>query len=131
MPVERGVCYIAAGGLHLCPHRKLNGDIVIRTPAHPETIFVPSVSVMMEAVLRVYGENTVGVLMTGIGDDGADQMVAIREAGGSTIAESEETAIVYGMPRVAIERGGAEIIAPHYEVARNIVQSVGILGAKK
>jgi two-component system chemotaxis response regulator CheB len=130
MTVERGVCYIAAGGLHLCPHRKLNGDIVIRTPVQPETIFVPSVNVMMQAVLAIYGDKTIGVLMTGIGDDGADQMVAIRGAGGVTIAESEETAIVYGMPRVAIERGGAAIIAPHYKLAQNIVDSVTKIGAR-
>jgi two-component system chemotaxis response regulator CheB len=131
MRVEPGVCYVAPGGLHLCPHRKANGDIVIRTPAQPETLFMPSVNVMMEAVLGAYRENTVGVLMTGIGDDGANQMVAIRQAGGATIAESEETAIVYGMPREAFERGGAEIVAPHYEVAQHIVQAVGRLGGRK
>jgi two-component system chemotaxis response regulator CheB len=86
MQVEPGVCYVAPGGLHLCPHRKSNGDIVIRTPALPQTLFIPSVDVMMQAVLAAYGQNTVGVLMTGIGDDGANQMVAIRQAGGETIA---------------------------------------------
>jgi two-component system chemotaxis response regulator CheB len=84
----------------------------------------------MQAVLQAYGSNTVGVLMTGIGDDGADQMVAIRQAGGITIAESEDTAVVYGMPREAIERGGAEVIVPHYEVAREITQAVGKVGAR-
>jgi two-component system chemotaxis response regulator CheB len=69
--------------------------------------------------------------MTGIGDDGADQMVRIRQAGGVTIAESEETAVVYGMPREAVERGGAEIVAPHYEMAQQIVQAVGKVGARK
>ena len=104
---------------------------MIRTPAQPHTLFVPSVNVMMEAVLATYGANTVGVLMTGIGDDGADQMVKIRGAGGFTIAESEETAIVYGMPREAVERGGADIVAPHYEVAQQIIQAVGKVGAKQ
>ena len=76
-------------------------------------------------------KNTIGVLMTGIGDDGADQMVAIRQAGGATIAESEETAVVYGMPREAFERGGADIVAPSYEVAQQIVQAVGRIGGRK
>ncbi len=49
---------------------------------------------MMASVLSIYGTDTIGVLMTGIGDDGADQMVAIRQAGGHTIAESEQTAVV-------------------------------------
>jgi len=131
MAVQAGCCYVAPGGLHLCPHHKTNGDIVIRTPSQPKTLFVPSVNVMMQAVLETYGANTVGVLMTGIGDDGADQMVRIRQAGGVTIAESEETAVVYGMPREAFERGGADIVAPHYEVAQKIIQAVGKVGTRQ
>jgi two-component system, chemotaxis family, protein-glutamate methylesterase/glutaminase len=128
MAVEPGICYVAPGGLHLCPHRKSSGEVVIRTPAQPETLFKPSVNVMMEAVLRTYGEKTVGVLMTGIGDDGASQMVAIRQAGGRTIAESAETAVVYGMPREAVERGGAEVVVPNYEIAGEIVKALGRVG---
>jgi two-component system chemotaxis response regulator CheB len=124
MSVEQGICYVAPGGKHLCLHRKMTGEVVIRTPTTPATLFVPSVGVMMESVLNIYGVDTIGVLMTGIGDDGADQMVAIKEAGGHTIAESEETAVVYGMPREAVERGGASVIAPSHEVAGEIVKRV-------
>jgi len=124
MSVEPSICYVAPGGMHLCLHRKMTGEIVIRTPTMPATLFVPSVSVMMESVLKVYGAETVGVLMTGIGDDGADQMVAIRNAGGHTIAESEQTAVVYGMPREAIERGGACVVAPSHQVAGEILKAV-------
>jgi len=126
--VEPGVCYVASGGLHLCPYRKSNGDIVIRTPAQPQTLFIPGVDVMMEAVLKAYGKYMVGVLMTGIGDDGATQMVAIREAGGRTIAESAETAVVYGMPREAAERGGADVVAPDYEIAAEIIRALERVG---
>jgi len=126
--VEPGTCYVAPGGLHLCPHRKSSGEVVIRTPAQPETLFKPSVNVMMDSVLRAYGQKTVGVLMTGIGDDGAAQMVAIRRAGGQTIAESAETAVVYGMPREAVERGGAEVVVPNYEIADEIVKALGRVG---
>jgi two-component system chemotaxis response regulator CheB len=124
MAVEQGICYVAPGGKHLCLHRKMTGEIVIRTPSTPATLFVPSVGVMMESVLSVYGADTIGVLMTGIGDDGADQMVAIKNAGGYTIAESEETAVVYGMPREAIERGGACAIAPSHQVAGEILKRI-------
>jgi len=124
MPVEPSVCYVAPGGMHLCLHRKMTGEMVIRTPTTPLTLFMPSVGVMMASVLNVYGIDTIGVLMTGIGDDGADQMVAIRRAGGYTIAESEQTAVVYGMPREAYERGGASVVAPSYEVAGAIVKAV-------
>jgi two-component system chemotaxis response regulator CheB len=131
MIVEPNTCYVASGGLHLCLYRKSTGEIVIRTPSQPQTLFVPSVNVMMKAVLETFGRNTVGVLMTGIGDDGADQMVAIRQAGGMTIAESEETAVVFGMPREAIERGGADVVVPHYQVAQQIVQAVARVGGKQ
>ena len=124
MPVEPSVCYVAPGGMHLCLHRKMTGEIVIRTPTTPVTLFMPSVSVMMDSVLKIYGKDTIGVLMTGIGDDGADEMVAIRKAGGFTIAESEETAVVFGMPREAAERGGACVVLPSHETAGEIVRAV-------
>jgi two-component system chemotaxis response regulator CheB len=71
-----------------------------------------------------YGAQTIAVLLTGMGDDGARAMTAIRAAGGHTIAESEETAIVFGMPKAAIERGGAEFILPAYAIGSKIVALV-------
>jgi two-component system chemotaxis response regulator CheB len=126
MVVEQSVCYVAPGGMHLCLHRKMTGEIVVRTPTVPATLFIPSVSVMMDSVLKIYGRDTIGVLMTGIGDDGADEMVAIRQAGGYTIAESEQTAVVFGMPREAIERGGACVVAPSQQVAGEILKAMRI-----
>jgi two-component system, chemotaxis family, protein-glutamate methylesterase/glutaminase len=125
--VHAGCCYVAGNNLHLCPYRKLSGEVVLRRPSQPRTLFVPGVGVMMDSVLSIYGRRTIGVLMTGIGDDGADQMVRIREAGGITIAESEESCVVFGMPYQAITRGGAEIVLPSWEIADRLVR---ILGAK-
>jgi two-component system chemotaxis response regulator CheB len=125
--VHAGCCYVAGNNLHLCPYRKLSGEVVLRRPSQPRTLFVPGVGVMMDSVLSIYGRRTIGVLMTGIGDDGADQMVRIREAGGVTIAESEESCVVFGMPYQAITRGGAEIVLPSWEIANRLVR---ILGAK-
>jgi two-component system chemotaxis response regulator CheB len=122
MQVHTGVCYVAPGEHQLLLYRKICGEVVIRTPSEPRTLFTPSVDVMMKAVLQAYGADTVGVLMTGIGDDGAEQMLAIRNAGGHTIAESEESAVVYGMPRQAIENGGACVIAPSWEIAGEILK---------
>jgi two-component system chemotaxis response regulator CheB len=123
-PVRAGHCYVAGDGLHLCPFRKASGEVVLRRPNHPKTLFMPGVGVMMESVLAVYGSRTIGVLMTGIGDDGADQMVSIREAGGVTIAESEESCVVFGMPFQAIKRGGAEIVLPSWKIADKLVRVV-------
>jgi two-component system chemotaxis response regulator CheB len=122
LTVEPGHCYVARGGCHLGVFRKGNAQVVIRTPSHPVTQFMPGVNPMMESILAVYGPATIGVLMTGIGDDGADAMVKIRRAGGRTISESAETAIVYGMPREAFERGGAEVVVPDVGVPAAILR---------
>ncbi len=121
---RNGLAVLGKGGYHLTVFQKMNGNIIVRTPSLPRTMFMPSVNVMMESVLKVYGKDTVGVLMTGMGDDGADAMVKIRRAGGITVAESEETAIVFGMPREAIERGGADYVEPSYKMAEKIVEAV-------
>ena len=119
-----GVCYVAPGEHQLTLYRKSTGDVVIRTPTQPQTLFVPSVDVMMKSVLQIYGPDTVGVLMTGIGNDGAEQMVAITKAGGHTIAESEESSVVFGMPRQAIENGGARVVAPAWQIAGEILKAL-------
>ena len=118
--LQNGRGYLAPGGYQLV----LRGE-AIRLSNSPKTIFMPSVNVTMESVLDTYGgKNVVGVLMTGMGDDGADAMVKIRKAGGITIAEDESTAVVFGMPREAIERGGAEIVVPSYKIADAIIKAV-------
>ncbi len=119
-----GHCFVGRGGYHLTVMRKVKGDLIIRCTKSPPHLFMPSVDVMMRSVLQVFGPRTVGVLMTGMGDDGADAMVEIRKAGGITIAESEESAIVFGMPKEAIERGGADIVAPSWEIAGHIIRAV-------
>ena len=124
MEVQPGHCYVARGSSHLTLYRRLNGQVFIRMPTTPPMLFVPSVNVMMESVLAVYGRDTIGVLMTGIGDDGADQMMRIKEAGGYTIAESEESCVVYGMPREVIERGAACEVRPSWEIASAILRRI-------
>ncbi len=119
--------FLAPGGLHLtiAPRSSLAREFYIRlSKIGPKTLHVPSVDVTMESVLEFYGPNTIGVLLTGMGDDGADAMVKIRRAGGRTIAESEETAVVFGMPKEAINRGGAEFILPSYKIGDKIVELV-------
>ncbi len=122
--VEPGNCFVGHSGYHLTVFQKLTKELIVRNTKRPQHLFMPSADVMMESVLGVFGRKTVGVLMTGMGDDGADAMVKIRNAGGFTIAESEETSIVFGMPREAIERGGAEVVAPSWDIARYIVEGV-------
>lgn len=124
MLVEPGVVYVGKGGYHLKVERR-GDEIVVLLSTIPKHMFMPSVDVMMMSVLEVFGDQMVGVLMTGMGDDGAEAMVRIRQSGGYTIAESEETAVVFGMPQEAIVRGGADVVLPSYQVYKEIVKKVG------
>jgi len=103
-----GAIYLARGGVHLNFAKKVSGKIVVREDKNKgESFFQPSVNAMMCSALEIFdGKNIIGVILTGIGDDGANGLVKIREAGGYTLGESEESATVYGMPREAYERGG-------------------------
>lgn len=122
--VRNNVVYLAKGGQHLLLRRNNTGKIMLRLSTVPPHLFVPSVDVMMESVFTVFGATMIGVLMTGMGSDGADTMVRVRKAGGYTIAESEETSIVFGMPREAIERGGADTVLPCYQIADAIIRKL-------
>lgn len=121
-----GKVLVAKGGYHLKVERKPGGVLVARLSRQPaDVLYMPSVNVTMQSVLeKVPPRNVVGVLLTGMGDDGADMMVEIRRQGGYTIAEAEETAVVWGMPREAYLRGGAEVVAPSYLIAEQIIKGV-------
>lgn len=115
--IRPGVCYLGKGGFHMTLYKKPGGKVIIRLTKKPEHHFVPSVDVMMDSVRNCFGARTVGILMTGMGDDGADSMVKIRKGGGYTIAESEESCIVFGMPKEAIDRGGADVVLSSGKIA--------------
>jgi len=108
MELLPGNIYVARGGVHLNFAKKVSGKIVIREEKDKgSNFFQPSVNDMMRSALEVFdGKQLVGVILTGIGDDGADAMVAIKKAGAYTLGESEESATVYGMPKEAYDRGG-------------------------
>ena len=123
--VIQGQGMVAPGGVHLVVKKNNAGECMVRLTHLPEgKLFTPSVDVAMCSIVEIFGRRTIGVLLTGMGSDGADGMVAIRQAGGMTIAEDESTAVVFGMPRAAIERGGAAVIAPSYTIATEIIKAV-------
>ncbi|ADD69476.1 response regulator receiver modulated CheB methylesterase [Denitrovibrio acetiphilus DSM 12809] len=122
--VTPGVCYVGKAGCHMTLYRKHNGITTLRLGQTPEHAFIPSVDIMMDSVAEVFKKHTLGVLMTGMGDDGAKSMCGIKRSGGFTIAESEETAIVYGMPREAVERGCADMVLPSNKIADEITRRI-------
>lgn len=124
-PIRSGFCYVAQGGRHMVPYLRSDGTLTMRCPSQPQSLFIPSVGVTMNAVAKSFGaQNTVAVMMTGIGSDGADAMVELKAQGSHTIAESEETAVVFGMPRAAIERGGTCEVLPNNRIAEAITEQL-------
>lgn len=122
--VTPGVCYVGKAGSHMTLYKKHSGSVILRLNKTPDHAFIPSADVMMESVCGVFGSGTLGTLMTGMGDDGAASMCKIKSSGGFTIAESEETAIVYGMPREAVERGCTDMVLPSDKIAAEITRKV-------
>ncbi len=100
-----GEVLIAPPGQHLViPSR---GRVSLR-PGEPRDGHMPSASMMLESAAKSYGRRTVGVILTGMGTDGADGMMAIKTAGGRTVAQNQESCVVFGMPGAAIAKNAAE-----------------------
>jgi two-component system chemotaxis response regulator CheB len=112
-----GLCLIAPGNRHLSVHRTSHGFSVQLLDAAPVARHRPSVDVLFHSAARAAGRQAVGVLLTGMGADGAEGLVAMRTAGALTIAQDEATSVVFGMPKEAILRGGAERILPLTRIA--------------
>src|SRR3569623_1956247 len=83
----------------------------------------PSVDVLFRTVARAAGANAVGVIMTGMGDDGARGLLEMKQAGARTFAQDEASSIVFGMPKEAIARGAAEKVIPLAAIARELLQA--------
>ncbi len=106
---EPGVVHIAPGGFHL---RVSSGKHFVLDSHIGHYRHCPAVDALMSSVAEVYGARGIGVILTGMGDDGAEGLLALRNAGGRTIAEDESSCVVFGMPAAAIGRGAAEYILP-------------------
>ncbi len=122
MELLPGHIYLARGGVHMYFARKVSGTIVIREEKKKgASFFQPSVNEMMNSAIEVFdGKNIVGVILTGIGDDGADAMVRLKKAGAYTLGESEESATVYGMPKEAYDRGGVSEQLPFNKILKKV-----------
>ncbi len=119
--VEPGLALIAPGGRHLQLARDGRGYFVSVVDGPLINRHKPSVDVLFRSVARMAGGNALGIIMTGMGDDGALGLKEMRDAGASTIAEAEETCVVFGMPKEAILRGAVENVLPLHEIAAGLV----------
>ncbi len=100
-----GMVYVAPGGYNMSVQYDSNGFKIRLKKRTADDKYVPSVDVLFSSIAETFGEHSAGVILTGMGNDGRVGLQMIRESGGLTIAESEETSVVFGMPREAIKSG--------------------------
>jgi two-component system, chemotaxis family, protein-glutamate methylesterase/glutaminase len=118
-----GRAFICPGNRHLKVRRVPQGDMVVLVDQAPVNGHRPSVDVLFHSVAKEFGGESAAVLMTGMGDDGAEGMRAVQAAGGVTIAQSMDTCVVDSMPRAAIEGGSASRVVP-LEALPSILQTL-------
>jgi two-component system chemotaxis response regulator CheB len=123
--VRNGFVYIAPGGFHMTVKKNIGAQVVIKISEEPSTtLHRPAVDVMINSVVEIYGKNTLGVIMTGMGKDGFEGIKEIKRLGGNCIAQDEESCVVYGMPKAIVDAGFADAIAPLTKISEVINNAV-------
>lgn len=120
-----GRVLICPGNRHLMVRRMPRGDMAVLSDGSPVNGHRPSVDVLFHSVAQQFGLTAVGLLMTGMGEDGAEGLGALKAAGGVTVAQSEDTCVVSGMPRAAITKGYADKVIPLEGIAAFLIQNYG------
>jgi two-component system chemotaxis response regulator CheB len=123
--VRPGLVLLAPGGERHMEVRRSGGQyrVVLRN-GEKVSGHRPSVDVLFHSVARHAGRNAAAVILTGMGSDGAEGLVAIRQAGGRTLAQDEQTSVVFGMPRAAWEKGGAEMQVPLDKIPTRLLKAL-------
>lgn len=126
-PVLPGLILIAPGGANMT-FESCNGQVVARVvkPSSSDR-YVPSVDVMLESCAAAFKARMLAVILTGMGNDGSKGVRAVKQQGGYVISESEETSVVYGMPREAVATGLVDQILPLQQIAHEILRKGGYL----
>lgn len=122
--VEAGKALVCPGGHNMILRKKNQTVRVILKEATGRDKYVPSVDLMMSSAAEHFGPMTVGVVLTGMGNDGKEGVVEIKKKGGYTIAEAESTAVIFGMPNEAIKTGGVDRVLPLHKIPGEIIMTV-------
>jgi two-component system chemotaxis response regulator CheB len=123
--LEDGCVYIGRGDADLVVSKRPSGLIAMTVPSDPGYPWHPSADRLVRSAMRYFpAAQLVGVLMTGMGDDGAEALAELRAKGGATIAEAEETAVVWGMPGELVRSGGATYVVPLPNIAQRLQRLV-------
>lgn len=123
-----GHAYIAPGHSHLLLKRSGANYMTELSQAPPVNRHRPSVDVLFRSAANYAGKNAVGVILTGMGKDGAAGMLEMKQAGARNLAQSEETCVVFGMPKEAIAAGGVDAVVPLQDMAKQILSRVTAMG---
>lgn len=125
-PLQPGKVYIGRGDADLIISRRGGALVALPAPSSAAFRWHPSVDRMVDSALdHLAAADLIGILLTGMGNDGAAAMTRVRQGGGRTIAEAEETAIVWGMPGELVRAGGAEAVLPLDRVATGLLDLAG------
>ncbi len=118
--LKPGRIFIAPGNKHVVVEKKSLATVIHLTDDDPCNGHRPSADVLFKSVAKEYGNNALGVIMTGMGRDGAAELAEMRRQGAKTIGQDEESSVVYGMPRVAFEKGAVQEQVPLAKIAQKI-----------
>lgn len=119
--VEPRQALLAPAGLHLSFNRKPSGQVVVQLSSQPsDKPHRPSVDVLFQSAAEIYRSRVLGVVMTGMGDDGKQGAAWIKAQGGTILTESEKSCVIYGMPRSVVEAGLSDAAVPLESMAREI-----------
>jgi len=119
--LHAGVCYIAPGDVHMEIGVENKKPIIKLYKGTPVNFCMPSIDVLFFSAARIFRNKTLGIILTGMGADGVEGLGAIKKLGGKTVSESEETCILYAMPKFAAEKGYADFKLPNYKIAEKII----------
>lgn len=122
-----GHAYVAPGGKHLSVVRSGAHWICRVAAGEPVNRHMPSVDVLFQSVTASAGSNATGILLTGMGDDGARGLLGLKQAGALTICQDEETSVVWGMPGTAVKMGAATLVLPLGEIARRALSAATLV----
>jgi two-component system, chemotaxis family, protein-glutamate methylesterase/glutaminase len=124
--LESGTVYVAPGHSHLKIARKGNAYATELMKTPPVNRHRPSVDVLFDSAAELVGNNAIGVILTGMGKDGACGLLRMRKAGARTFGQDEASCVVYGMPREAALIGAVEQVASLQELPRRVLAAVGM-----
>lgn len=120
--IQPGRGYIAPGHSHMLVEKKGEKSLIRLTRSEKISGHRPSIDVLFDSMAESYGRDTIAAILTGMGRDGATGISRIKKKGGYTIAQSEETSVVYGMNRVAVQEGAIVDIVPLFDITKKIIE---------